>query len=240
MSHEGTSAELSPERQQLIEILQRIDDVQRRADGDVESVLRSINLVTVAAVPGAHAVGLSLVDGDRGVSTLAATIDYATVLDHIQNEFHEGPCLSAAWDNDVIHVDDLAAETRWPRYRSSALTRTPVRSVLSIRLHNDGHRLAALNLYAPSPGVFDEESFEQAMIFAAHTTVAWNLLRRQQQFRNALASRDLIGQAKGILMERFGVDAVAAFELLRRLSQDSNTKLVDVAERLIQAGVGER
>lgn len=238
MASDGADG-LPPERRQILEFLERIDDVQRNAGGEFESVLRDVNVATVAAVPGAHAAGLSLVDEDRRVTTLGATEGYATLLDEIQNEYGEGPCLSAAWNSEIIHIDDLAADTRWPRYRSNAFERTPVRSVLSVRLHNDGNRLAALNLYAPSPGVFDEESLEQAMIYGAHTTVTWNLLRRQQQFRNALASRDLIGQAKGVLMERFAIDAVKAFELLRRLSQESNTKLVDVAHRVIDAGVGD-
>lgn len=237
MSSDGP-AELSPERQQIYEFLHAIDDVQRSESSDVDPVLRDVNEVTVSAVPGAHAAGLSLVDENRRVTTLGATEDYATLLDEIQSEYGEGPCLSAAWNSEIIHIDDLAADTRWPQYRSNACERTPVRSVLSVRLHNDGNRLAALNLYAPSPDVFDEESLEQAMIYAAHTTVACNLLRRQQQFRNALASRDLIGQAKGVLMERFSIDAVRAFELLRRLSQESNTKLVEIAHRVIDAGVG--
>lgn len=239
MSSDGPSAELSPDRQQILAFLQRIDDIQRGGSDDMDSALREVNAVTVAAVPGAHAAGLSLVDDERHVTTLGATEEYATLLDDIQNTHREGPCLSAAWTSDVIQVDDLLKDARWPRYQRSALGQSPVRSVLSVRLHNDGNRLAALNLYAPSPGVFDEESLEQALIYAAHTTVTWNLLRRQQQFRNALASRDLIGQAKGILMERFAIDAVRAFELLRRLSQESNTKLVDIAHRVIDAGVGE-
>lgn len=239
VSSDGSHAELSPDRQRIYEFLNQLDDVQRSGGGEIDAVLREVNVATVTAVPGAHAAGLSLVDDDRHVSTLGATSDDATLLDEIQNEHGEGPCLSAAWTSDTIHVDDLAAETRWPRYQRSACELSPVRSILSIRLHNDGNRLAALNLYAPSPGVFDDESLEQALIFAAHTTVTWNLLRRQQQFRNALATRDLIGQAKGILMERFAIDAVRAFELLRRLSQEGNTKLVDIAQRVIDAGVGE-
>jgi AmiR/NasT family two-component response regulator len=70
-------------------------------------------------------------------------------------------------------------------------------------------------------------------MLATNTALAWNLLRRDQQFRSALASRDIIGQAKGLVMERFGVDAVQAFELLRRLSQDSNTPVSGVAHRLV-------
>jgi AmiR/NasT family two-component response regulator len=92
---------------------------------------------------------------------------------------------------------------------------------------------ASLNRYAESPDAFDDESVELGLVFAAHTSVAWNSMRREQQFRSALASRDAIGQAKGILMERFNIDAIAAFELQRRVSQESNTRLTDIAERLV-------
>lgn len=219
-------------------MVQLIDDVQRRGDTDLETTLLGINEATAASVPGAQFAGLTLVDEAGTISTLAATDACAVLLDDIQRKHGEGPCLSAAWTHDVLRIDDLEADVRWPLYQRSALERTPVRSILSVRLHNDSTSLAALNLYAQSAGVFDDESLEHAMVFAAHTTVAWNVMRRQQQFRNALASRDIIGQAKGVLMERFAIDAVQAFELLRRLSQESNTRLADIAERLLAAGVG--
>jgi AmiR/NasT family two-component response regulator len=71
------------------------------------------------------------------------------------------------------------------------------------------------------------------LVFAAHSSVAWNSARRDEQFKNALASRDTIGQAKGMIMERYGVDAVQAFELLRKLSQDSNVPLIKVATQIV-------
>lgn len=233
-SHDSTRPDqaLSIEREHMYAMLQQVDDLQRRGEMDLESALREVNVSSVASVPGARYGGITLVE-DNGVSTLAATHDYATVLDDIQRDVNEGPCLSAAWDQHTIRIDDLTSETRWPRYRDAAVERTPVRSVISFRLFQEGSALAALNFYAESEGVFDDESVEIGLIFAAHTTVAWNLMRREHQFQSALASRDVIGQAKGVLMERFSIDAAAAFELLRKLSQQSNTKLADVAERLI-------
>ncbi|ORA25358.1 hypothetical protein BST12_03495 [Mycobacterium angelicum] len=71
------------------------------------------------------------------------------------------------------------------------------------------------------------------LAFATHAALAWNISRRDDQFRSALASRAIIGQAKGMLMERFGIDAVAAFYLLKRLSQESNTPVVDISHRLV-------
>ena len=233
-SADDGAADKSDERTQMFALLQQVDDVQRAETDGFESTLRAIGEATVASVPGARYAGLTIVKGTKVVNTLAATHRYPVLLDDVQREFSEGPCLSAAWTHHVIHIDDLAAETRWPRYRDAAMTRTPVRSIVSFRLFGDGKLSAALNLYAESAGAFDEESVELGLVFAAHTSVAWNSMRRQQQFRSALASRDLIGQAKGILMERFNIDAVAAFELLRRLSQDSNTRLTDIAERLIR------
>jgi len=76
---------------------------------------------------------------------------------------------------------------------------------------------------------------ELGLIFATHTALTWNLLRRDEQFKSALASRDIIGQAKGMIMERFNIDAVQAFELLKRLSQNSNAPVAEIARRLVYA-----
>jgi AmiR/NasT family two-component response regulator len=95
--------------------------------------------------------------------------------------------------------------------------------------------MAALNFYAEQPRAFDHGAIEIGLIFAAHTAIAWNMLKRDDQFRSALESRDIIGQAKGMLMERFHIDAVHAFELLKRLSQESNLQLVEVARQLVYA-----
>lgn len=223
----------------MYQVLELVDTMQRNATTDFESVLREINATTVESVPGAQYAGVTVIDDNSAVSSLAATHSYPAVLDAVQRDVGEGPCLSAAWNLQVISIDDLSAETRWPRYRDIAMERTPVRSIVSFRLFGDTNKIAALNLYAEQAHAFDEESIEMGLIFAAHTTVAWNMMRRQEQFRSALASRDLIGQAKGILMERFNINAVAAFDMLRRVSQDSNTRLVDVAENLVNLDRGK-
>lgn len=225
--------ELTRERRSMFEVAQRVDEAQRRGDTDVENVLRHILSTTVTSVPGAQYAGITVIDPSGAVSSLAPTHDYPAVLDGVQGSTGEGPCLSAAWMQHTILIDDLATETRWPRYRAEALDRTPVRSVLSFQLYTEGRESAALNFYAQSNGVFDEESVELGLLFAAHTSLAWNSLRRERQFRSALGTRDVIGQAKGILMERFDIDAVAAFDLLRKLSQENNTKLSDIAQRVV-------
>ena len=95
------------------------------------------------------------------------------------------------------------------------------------------------NVYSESANAFDNESKTIGLIFAAHSSVAWNSARRDEQFKSALASRDVIGQAKGMIMERYGVDAVQAFELLRKLSQDSNVALIKVATKLVNDTASE-
>ena len=121
-------------------------------------------------------------------------------------------------------------------FRCTAGTRwneTPIRSIMAFQMFIAGETMGALNVYAEQPHAFGQETRDIGLIFAAHSSVAWNSARRDEQFKRALASRDIIGQAKGMIMERYGVDAVQAFEVLRKLSQDSNVPLVQVATELV-------
>jgi GAF domain-containing protein len=185
-------------------------------------------------VTGCQYAGITLAEAGQAVTNVVATHRYPMVLDAIQNQYGEGPCLSAAWEHHVMHVEDLGIDERWPRYRHEALANTPIRSILSYELFVDGGTMAALNFFADQPHAFTGDSIELGGVFATHVALAWSMMRRQDQFRGALASRDIIGQAKGIIMERFNLDAVEAFELLTRLSQQSNTKIVDIAHVLIE------
>lgn len=225
--------EATAERQHLYEALQRAVALQQRGETDAENALRQLNETTVASIPGARYCGITLVDEDGRVKSIGATGTYAQILDEVQAELEEGPCLSAAWENHIMLIDDMTVESRWPRYCAAVVERTPIRSVLSVQLDTPSAGVAALNFQAEEPGVFDEDSVELARVFAVHTTLAWNSLQRERQFQTALGSRDLIGQAKGILMERFDIDAVAAFNTLRSLSQDLNIKLSEVAARIV-------
>jgi AmiR/NasT family two-component response regulator len=95
--------------------------------------------------------------------------------------------------------------------------------------------MGTLNLYAESTGVFAEDSVELGLIFATDTALIYDIVRRDEQFKRALASRDIIGQAKGVIMERFNIDAAQAFELLKGLSQTSNAPVAEIARRLVYA-----
>lgn len=107
-------------------------------------------------------------------------------------------------------------------------------STLSFELFTSRQTLGALNVYADAPEAFDEHSVEIGLVYATHAALVWECSRREESFQSALASRDLIGQAKEILMQQFDIDAVHAFEQLKRLSQESNTALVDIAHRVVK------
>jgi GAF domain-containing protein len=154
------------------------------------------------------------------------------MLDEIQSRYQQGPCLAAAALQETVRIDDLVRDDRWPLYRGAAIRQTPIRSLLSFGMFKEGGASAALNFYAESPNVFDDGSVNLGLLFATNAALVWNMMRRDQQFRIALASRDIIGQAKGRLMERFDVDAAKAFERLKQMSQDANTPIAQVAQRV--------
>jgi hypothetical protein len=197
--------------------------------------MRELTQTAAGALPGATCAGITVSVRGGEVRTLSATHPDAEKLDDIQHRNGEGPCLQAAWEQHTMHVQDVALEQRWPAFCRDALSNTGIRSVLSFQLFKNRDSMGALNFYSDRAEAFDDASVELGLILATNIAVAWNLLERDEQFRSALASRDVIGQAKGILMERFAIDATAAFELLRRLSQDSNTPLGSIAQQLIES-----
>ncbi|MGV0851554.1 GAF and ANTAR domain-containing protein [Mycolicibacterium phlei] len=207
---------------------------------DADTVIAELAEHAAIEVPGAQYAGITVTRRSRNVETPAATHLYPMLLDKIQQRHQQGPCLTAAWDEKVVHVADLEADDRFPLYRQDALAETPIRSIMAFQLFIEGETMGALNVYSEHPQAFDGQSRTIGLVFAAHSSVAWNAARRDEQFRQALSSRDIIGQAKGMIMERYGVDAVQAFDLLRRLSQDSNVPLIRVATELVEKTQAEK
>ena len=140
--------------------------------------------------------------------------------------------MQAALDDIVVRTDDFRNEPRWPKYSPAALEHG-VRSGLSFKLYTANRTAGALNLFSFHPNVWTARAETTGLVLAAHAAAAILASRQSEELESAVASRDRIGQAKGIIMERFKVDDVQAFALLRKLSQDSNTKLADIAEQVI-------
>jgi GAF domain-containing protein len=214
----------------IAEIVRALHD---RPDTDSDNVIAELAEHAAAEIPGAQYVGVTVTTNRRVVDTPAATHRCAVVLDQIQQRHQEGPCLASAWEKQTVHIADLEKDFRWPRYRRDALAETPIRSIIAFQLFIADHSMGALNAYAEDPNAFTSESEEVGLIFATHSAVVWNSARRDEQFRRALASRDGIGQAKGMIMERYGIGSIQAFEMLQKLSQDSNVPLARIAQELV-------
>lgn len=202
------------------------------AERGVERTLAKVCELAVETIDGCDHAGVSLVEG-RMVNTVGANDEVPAMVDSIQYEVDQGPCVDAIRDHEVFQADNLGDETRWPKFAERAAGETGVASMLSHRLFAEEDTMGALNLYSRRPAAFDEEARALASVFAAHAAVALVAARREEQFHEALASRDLIGQAKGILMARQGISSEQAFDALRRASQRLNIKLREVAQRVL-------
>jgi GAF domain-containing protein len=222
-----------------LRIAELVQELHSRPDTDSDTVIAELAENAAVEVAGAQYAGVTVTRTAKHIDTPAATHKWPILLDEIQQRHREGPCLTAAWEEKTIHVADLETDDRFPLYRQDALAETPIRSIMAFQLFIAGETMGALNVYAEQPHAFGPESRAIGLIFAAHSSVAWNSARRDEQFKRALSSRDTIGQAKGMIMERYGVDAVQAFEVLRKLSQDSNVPLVQVATELVAKAQSE-
>ncbi|MDD7939177.1 ANTAR domain-containing protein [Actinomycetospora lutea] len=213
------------------------DLITRRSIRDRPTLLAQLVVCAVDLVPAAVGGGISRTS-DRDVRTSHATTAAIDELDLLQSRLGEGPCLEAADrppENGVMLARDLGGDDaqRWPHFAPRAV-QAGFRSVLSVSLSGpkDGTR-AALNLYAAAADAFDASAVVTAGLFAGQAAALLYGADHVHDLGVALESRDVIGQAKGILMERFAVDGAEAFAMLVRSSQDTNMKLNDVARWLV-------
>ncbi|MBN4926933.1 GAF and ANTAR domain-containing protein [Hoyosella rhizosphaerae] len=211
-----------------------------RSSADLTAVLQQTTNAAVVHVPGARHAGITLITGRREIESVAPTDECAALLDEIQRRHREGPCLASAWDHQIVRMNDYANDTRWPEFVATSIRETPVRASLCFQLFTQNKLLGALNIHADQPNAFSDVAVEVGMVLAAHAAVALGTARRDGEFRSALATRDVIGQAKGILMERYKIDATEAFQLLVGLSQDTNCSLAAVSEELVSTNIPER
>lgn len=177
--------------------------------------------------------GIALIRRGGRLETIAATDPLVERADTLQSEFDEGPCRDNAWHGEALIVDDLCSDTRWPRWGPKTAD-LGIRSLLAVDFTNfKGRPAGAITLYWRRPRTFGSDDVAFVNIFARHASVALSTSLEIAGLNVALDGRKLIGQAQGILMERFGLDHARAFEVLRRYSQDHNLKLREVAENLV-------
>ena len=185
--------------------------------------------------PARHA-GVILAIGRRHLEVVAATSPVPQQLDELQQRDGAGPGLDAARAQAVIRIEDVATDARWPPFAEQA-TAAGVRSMLCLPLHVDTSVYGTLSVYADTPRAFKDVTESVARVLAVLAAITLSESRGRANLERALESRDLIGQAKGIIMHAHRVTAEEAFTLLVRRSQETNTKLVDVAEAVTRTGV---
>jgi transcriptional regulator with GAF, ATPase, and Fis domain len=222
------------------ELAESFAGIARRllAQPSVAATLDEIARMLPDTVDGCDHAGITVARGRRFV-TAAASDEVARRVDAIQHDADEGPCLDALRHHEVVVVDDLGAERRWPRFSERAVAATGVLSMLAFRLFAAERTLGALNLCSRRAAGFGTHSVAVGSIFAAHAAVAVRgaeVAEEAGNLHDALTGRDVIGQAKGIVMTHLGVSADEAFEELRRASQRLNVKLREVAARVADSG----
>jgi hypothetical protein len=234
---------MQPERSDALVLALRNaarDLVTHRSMSDLEQTLTQIVAVAVDTVSGVDAGGISMTENGH-ITSRSPTNDDIRKLDDLQAQLHEGPCITAVEsppDDGVVLAQDLSRPPdadRWPHFAPQAVAHG-YQSLMSTHLSADGGIRAALNLYSHTAKVFDEAARTTAGLFGLQAALLLYGVDHAQHLGQALESRDLIGQAKGILMERFRVNSEQAFRMLVSSSQNTNTKLVAVARWLAETG----
>ena len=198
-----------------------------------DALQRALELA-IDIVPGCEQAGISL-QRDRHVETPASVGPLAQACDRLQEQLGRGPCVTALREADVVRIDDILVDDRWPDFAEGA-AQLGLRSMFACRLATTREVLGALNLYSSEPYAFDADSENLALGYATHVGLALSAIDKEKNLRKAMDSREIIGQAMGILMERHRIIASQAFDLMVHVSQRSNVKLRAIAEELVQTG----
>ena len=184
-----------------------------------------------SAVDCSHAA-VVFVHAKQRIETVASTDPVLARLHDTQMDLHEGPDLSIVTDKSSVMVHDTHHEDRWPSWASAA-AETGFRSMMGVRLYTSQRTIGSLNLYHSRPHHFSAADLQVAHVLARHAAIAMSRVQESDHLWRAIDARKLIGQAQGILMERYDLDDDHAFEVLRRYSQNSNVKLRDVAQMVV-------
>jgi hypothetical protein len=203
---------------------------------DAQEMYAAICIAATLPVRGCDHASLLVREGDRYV-TVGASDRLAHQIDELERRAGDGPCIDAI-EEETPQIDpDLTTPSLWPKLASVLVAETPVRGAMGFRLLVEKRKGAALNLFSDTPNLFDAESAGRAAVLAAFASVAINAVAKGEDassLRRGLLSNREIGKAVGMLMMLQGLDEHAAFDVLRRYSQDLNIKLADVARTVIE------
>jgi len=198
----------------------------------LDETLDAIVHAAQQTVPGFEYVGISVAHSTGEIETRAGTGQLVWELDDIQYKLGEGPCFEAIADEAVLLLEDARTETRWPRYLPKAREKG-LRAQMGLRLYTEDGTLGGLNFYSTrSPGI-DPDAVQLGELFAAHAAIALGRARHAHQLNESVASRQAIGTAVGIIMERYQITEDRAFQFLVRASNTSNVKLRTIAQEVV-------
>ena len=214
-----------------LEILARALHVK---NAELEPTLAAIVSTAVTMLSPARYAALTVLSRGELIPR-ASTGEPPLLLDRLQQQLGDGPCISAAKYQSVFRIEDTSQDQRWPEFTAEAM-RLEVRSMLCVPLWIDERGLGALSLYADQAAAFSDLHERVTVLLATFAALALADAQRAEQMHDALGNRDVIGQAKGILMERHAVSADAAFGVLSRVSQAENRKLAEIARRFVETG----
>jgi GAF domain-containing protein len=226
--------------QQLAETFAEISRVLLGEPG-VQATLDKMCQLLVGTVDGCDHAVVTVVRNHH-LESPAASDEIGPAVDAIQLEVDEGPCVEAIREHQTMVTEDLASETRWPRFSRRAVETTGVRSMLAFRLFVAGDTLGSLNLYSKQARAFTDESIAVGTVFAAHASIALRAAQSKEdlsRLREAIEARELIAQAKGILMGRRGLSSQAAMVILDRGAERLKIELRELARRVV-AGEEEK
>jgi GAF domain-containing protein len=199
----------------------------------LDEVLDAIVHAARTSVPGIDEVSISAIHRDGRMETMAGTGPIVWEMDKLQYQLEEGPCVDTLRGKAEMTLgEDLRHREEWPRYAPSA-AEGGVRAQMGLRLHTDRETLGGLNLYSTSSETLPDGVEDVAEPFAVHAAIALARARQLNQLNTAIGSRQLIGQAVGMVMERYQVPEDRAFQFLVRASSSSNIKLRDVAQQMV-------
>lgn len=202
------------------------------APRSVQARLEAIVQAAPGTVPGFDQVSVSVSYRDGPVQTRAASSDVVEKLDLHQYEAEEGPCFEALRSPGLVVVPSVRAEQRWPDYVARAV-QAGVTAQMAVHLRDEAGVRGSLNLYRTLGEGIDPDAPDLAVLFATHAALALGRAHTEEHLTTALDTRKMIGEALGILMERYKIDEGRAFGFLTRASQTSNFKLRDIAREIV-------
>jgi hypothetical protein len=203
--------------------------------GSYQEIYQSVCVAATLLVPGCDHASIMLRRG-RAFITAGSSDDVARMVDQLEREHGEGPCVDAILDDTPQLDTDLRIRPTWPALAESILTRTPVRAVAGFRLRIDEDKVGALNLFSDTAGGLDLRSMDAAIMVCAFASVALLAAHRSEQatsLRQGLESNREIGKAIGLLMAFHKISEEAAFQMLRSASSEMNLKIADVARQVV-------